>query len=133
MRTKVHLKVRRDDLVEVIAGDDKGRRGKVLRVHPEAGQLVVEGINTVWKHLRRSQENPQGGRIEREAPLDISNVQVVSEETGTAQRVRMVAFATAVSGKSRSRVLRYRVGARDGKPMTAADKELAAKHQAEKG
>lgn len=71
------LHVRRDDLVEVISGADKGKQGKVLRAIPSDGQVVIEGINRKWKHLRRSQENPQGGRIEREYPIPACKVRRV--------------------------------------------------------
>ena len=55
--------------MEVIAGDDRGVRGKVLRVDREAGKVVVEGVNRVYKHVRRSQKNPQGGRLSKEMPI----------------------------------------------------------------
>jgi len=71
------LHVKRDDIVEVISGADKGKQGKVLRAIPSEGQVVVEGINRKWKHLRRSQENPQGGRIEREFPIAACKVRRV--------------------------------------------------------
>ena len=70
------VKIKRGDTVKVIAGDDKGKSGKVLQVLPEAGRILVEGINIVKKHTRPSDNNPQGGVIEREAPVAISNVQV---------------------------------------------------------
>jgi large subunit ribosomal protein L24 len=72
---KLHVKA--NDLVEVLSGDDKGKRGKILRAMPSEGKIVVEGINRKWKHLRRSQENPQGGRIEREYPIPASKVRKV--------------------------------------------------------
>src|ERR1700736_2905704 len=74
MSSRVH--VRKDDMVEVIAGDDaeKGRAHKVLRVLPEKGKVVVEGINRVYKHLKPSRQNPQGGRLSKEMPIDASNV-----------------------------------------------------------
>lgn len=71
------LHVKRDDTVEVLSGVDKGKRGKVLRAIPAEGKVVVEGINRRWKHLRRSQENPQGGRLEREFPIHASKVRKV--------------------------------------------------------
>jgi large subunit ribosomal protein L24 len=71
------MHIKKDDLVMVIAGDDKGVRGKVLRVDHDAGKLVVEGVNRVYKHVRRSQKNPQGGRLSKEMPIPISNAQLV--------------------------------------------------------
>ena len=72
---KIHVK--RDDVVEVISGVDKGKRGKILRAIPSSGQIVVEGINKKWKHLRRSQETPQGGRLQRECPIHACKVKKV--------------------------------------------------------
>jgi large subunit ribosomal protein L24 len=71
------MTIRRDDIVVVITGDDKGAKGKVLRVDPAKGRAIVEGINRVYKHLRRSRKNPQGGRLEIEATVAVSNLQVV--------------------------------------------------------
>jgi len=70
------LKVRRDDEVVVLTGDDKGLRGRVLRVLPERRKVVVQGVNLVYKHVRPSQKNPQGGRLSKEMPVDMSNVAV---------------------------------------------------------
>jgi large subunit ribosomal protein L24 len=71
------LHVKKDDVVQVLSGVDKGKRGKILRAIPEDGMVVVEGINRKWKHLRRSQENPQGGRIQRETPIPACKVKKV--------------------------------------------------------
>ena len=82
-------RVRRDDEVEVISGDFKGRRGKVLRVDREKGRVLVEGVNQVWKHLRKSQEHPHGARIQREAPMAVSKVMVVCQSCRKAARIRI--------------------------------------------
>jgi large subunit ribosomal protein L24 len=71
--------IRKDDQVEVITGDDKGTPGrrriaKVLRVLPEKNKIVVEGVNRVYKHLKPSQKNQQGGRLSKEMPIAVSNV-----------------------------------------------------------
>ncbi|MFQ5804947.1 MAG: 50S ribosomal protein L24 [Phycisphaerae bacterium] len=81
-------RVRKDDIVEVIAGDNKGARGKVLRVFPDKKRVLVEGVNVVYRHVRRSRRNPQGGRIRKEAPVHMSNVQPVDPKTGQGTRVR---------------------------------------------
>jgi large subunit ribosomal protein L24 len=73
----VHVHVRRGDTVGVIAGKERGKRGKVLRVLPERGRVLVEKINMVKKHQRPTQKLRQGGIIEREGPLALSNVLVV--------------------------------------------------------
>jgi large subunit ribosomal protein L24 len=81
-------RVHRDDVVEVIAGAHKGARGKVLRVDPEKQRVVVEGVNMVYRHVRKSRRHPQGGRIQKEAPLHLSNVMPVDPKTGKRTRVR---------------------------------------------
>jgi large subunit ribosomal protein L24 len=70
------MHVRKDDLVEVIAGDDAqpGRARKVLRVLPDVNKVVVEGVNRVYKHVKPSRRNPQGGRLSKEMPVAASNV-----------------------------------------------------------
>lgn len=83
------IKIKKDDLVEVIAGDDRGQRGKVLKVDPKKRQVVVQGINKAYRHVRPSQRNPQGGRLQIEQPLDISNVMLVDPKTNRPTRVRV--------------------------------------------
>ena len=78
--------IRVDDTVEVIAGDDRGTQGKVLRVDRQTGKVVVEHVNRVYKHVRRSQKNPQGGRLSIEMPISISNVLLVCESCSAATR-----------------------------------------------
>ena len=71
--------IKANDTVKVITGEDRGTTGKVLRVDRKAGKLVVEGVNRVYKHVRRSQKNPQGGRLSKEMPIAVGNVQLVCE------------------------------------------------------
>lgn len=90
-----HIKT--GDLVQVIAGAgrEKKQQGKVLRVIPDKDLVVVQGVNVRLKHVRPSQNNPQGGRIEKEMPIHISNVQPVSPSAGKPTRVR---FETKADG-----------------------------------
>jgi large subunit ribosomal protein L24 len=86
------MHIRKDDQVEVIAGDDKGtatarRVAKVLRVVPSRNKIVVEGVNRVYKHLRPSQKNPQGGRLSKEMPIDVSNVMLYCTKCARGVRV----------------------------------------------
>ncbi|MBL7139483.1 MAG: 50S ribosomal protein L24 [Planctomycetes bacterium] len=81
------MRIRRDDTVEVITGADKGLRARVLRVDPRKGKAIVEGVNRVYKHLRRSRKHPQGGRLEIEAPVDLSNLQLVCSKCNKGVRV----------------------------------------------
>lgn len=70
-------KIKKDDLVQVITGKDKGKTGKVLSVDTKNKKVLVEGVNMVSKHSKPSMTNQQGGIIEKEAPIDISNVMYV--------------------------------------------------------
>lgn len=81
------LHVRTGDTVFVISGKDKGQTGKVLRVFPKKGKVLVEGINKVTKHLKPNQMNPQGGVVEKEAPLFSSKVMLFDEKAGKPTRV----------------------------------------------
>jgi large subunit ribosomal protein L24 len=66
--------IKKGDLVKAVCGDDKGKTGKVLQVLPSTGRAVVEGLNFVKKHTRKTQDNPQGGVIEKEASVHMSNL-----------------------------------------------------------
>ena len=81
-------KIRRDDEVIVLAGKDKGKRGKVLSVVTESGRIFVEGINLIKKHQKPvPQLNQPGGIVEKEASIDVSNVAIFNSETSKADRV----------------------------------------------
>ena len=86
MSTNVKSRIRSNDEVVVIAGRDKGARGKVTRVLPGKGKVVVSKVNMIKRHTKPSQGNA-GGIIEREAPLDISNVQFVCPKCDTGVRL----------------------------------------------
>src|ERR1700684_447932 len=81
--------IKSGDQVVVIAGADRGKTGRVLRILPVKNRVIVEGINRVWKHVKPSQRYPQGGRIQKEAPIHISNVQPLDPSTGKGTRVKM--------------------------------------------
>ena len=83
------LRIRKSDTVEIIAGKDKGKRGKVLRVVRDTDRVVVEGINVAKRHQRPTPQSPQGGIIEKEMPLDLSNVMIVDPKTDKPTRIRM--------------------------------------------
>lgn len=80
------LPVKTGDMVEVLAGKDKGKKGKVLRTIPAQNKVVVEGLNTVRKTMRPTQANPQGGIQSVEAPLHVSNVAIVCPSCGDKTR-----------------------------------------------
>src|SRR5881397_271568 len=80
--------IKNGDTVMVITGADKGKTGRVLRVLTDKNRVVIEGINRVWKHVRPSQRSPQGGRIQKDAPIHLSNVMPLDPTTGKGTRVR---------------------------------------------
>ncbi len=98
------LGIRRGDNVVVIAGVDRGKRGRVLDIDHGRQRVVVQNVNYIWKHVRRSQKNPQGGRIQKEAPIHVSNVMLADPESGKptrfANRLRDVGGKVRVSRKS---------------------------------
>jgi len=81
------LKIKKGDNVIVIAGDEKGQRGKVLSVNRETERVIVEGVNMVKKHTKPNAANPQGGIISKEASVHISNLMLVDPKSGKATRV----------------------------------------------
>jgi large subunit ribosomal protein L24 len=82
-----HIHIRKDDIVVVLTGDDKGKRGRVLKIHTKTGKVLVEGINKVYKHLKPSRQNTQGGRLSKEMPIDLSNVALIDPSTNKPTRV----------------------------------------------
>ena len=82
------MRVKREDTVVVIAGKDKGKTGKVVKVFPKTNKVIVEGVNVITKHQKPSAINPQGGIVNKEASIHISNVMPLDPETGKGTRVR---------------------------------------------
>lgn len=84
------MHIRKKDKVRILAGNDRGKTGEVLKVFPETGRLIVEKVNMIKRHTRKSQQTPQGGIVEREAPISAANVMLVCPKcsqparTGTA-------------------------------------------------
>ena len=85
MSVKLHIK--KGDTVCVIAGDNKGQQGKVLKVEVSKQRAIVEGVNLVKKATKPNAKNPQGGIVEQEAPIHISNLQVLDPQNGKPTRV----------------------------------------------
>jgi len=87
------MHVKKNDIIQVTAGDDTGKTGKILNVMIKQNRVIVEGINYIQKHVKRSEKNPQGGRVQKEAPISASNVLVVCqnkncEKDGSGVRTR---------------------------------------------
>ena len=86
--SRLQTPIRKNDNVVVVAGKDRGKRGRVLQVVPDKNRVVVEGVNFIKKHTRPNpQANIKGGIVEREASLHASNVQIVCPECGTPTRI----------------------------------------------
>lgn len=83
------MRVKKGDTVVVIAGKDKGKKGTVTKVFPKANRVLVEGVNVITKHQKPTAINPQGGIVNKEASIHISNVMPVDPETGKGTRVRV--------------------------------------------
>ena len=92
------MKIKKNDLVEVITGKNRGKRGKVIRVYPETNRVLVEGVNVLKKHERPNQKNQQGGITEKEHSVDVSNVMLVDPKGGLRTRVGKRAIPTATGG-----------------------------------
>ena len=81
------MKIRKNDTVAVMTGKDRGKKGRVLQVFPQAGRLLVEGVNYRKVHHRPSQDNPKGGIVQMEGALSLSNVMLVCPRCGKPTRV----------------------------------------------
>jgi len=87
-------RIKKNDTVKIIAGNEKGKEGRVLAVYPNDNRVIVEGISMIKRHTRPTQDNPKGGIIEREAPIDMSNVALIFEG-----RVTKVGYKKLNDGK----------------------------------
>jgi len=81
------LHVKKDDVVIVISGKDKGKKGRVLAAYPRENRVLIEGVNLVKKHAKPSQANPQGGILTQEAPIHASNVMLIDPKSGKPTRI----------------------------------------------
>lgn len=81
------MKIRKNDMVIVISGNDRGKSGKVLKVYPKDLKIIIEGINIRKRHTKPTQKKPQGGIIEKEAPINASNVMILDPKTNEPTRI----------------------------------------------
>jgi large subunit ribosomal protein L24 len=88
--------IKKGDMVKVIAGAHKGTTGKVMRVIPSKDRVIVEGVNRRYKHVKPSQKYPQGGRIQVEQPVHISNILPLNPKTSSGTRVRFTTDSKGV-------------------------------------
>lgn len=87
MEKKIKLKIRKGDLVKVIAGDSKGQQGKITEIIIDKNRAVVEGVNMISKHTKPNAANPNGGIVKKEAAIHISNLALVDPKSGETTRV----------------------------------------------
>ncbi len=101
------MRIKKDDMVVVIAGNYKDKTGKVLKVFPKTNRLIVEGVNIHKRHTKPNQKSPQGGIIEKEAPIHSSNVMVLDPKTNEPTRIGTRIIIDDKTGKKRhSRISR---------------------------
>lgn len=98
------MHIKKDDIIRVISGDDKGKQGRVLKVYPEKQKIIVEGVNFVKHHTKPNQKMPQGGIIEREAPINASNAMVLCPKCNNLTKTGM----KAVEDETKKSVKRFR-------------------------
>ncbi|HTY58635.1 MAG TPA: 50S ribosomal protein L24 [Bacteroidota bacterium] len=107
------MKIRKNDNVMVIAGNSRGKSGKVLKVYPEKQRVIIEGVNIMKRHSRPSQKNPQGGIVQREAPIHVSNVMLLDPKTNEITRIGTKVVTDPATGKEK----RLRVSKVTGETM----------------
>ena len=95
------MKIRKNDTVMVIAGNARGKSGKVLKVYPDRERVIVEGVNLIKRHTRPNQKNPQGGIVQREAPIHVSNVMLLDPKSNEITRTGMKVVKDETTGKKR--------------------------------
>ncbi len=95
------MKIRKNDMVMVVAGNDRGKTGKVLKVFPKDYRVIVEGINLRKKHTKPNQKNPQGGILEKEAPIHASNVMILDPKSNEPTRIGSRVILDEKTGKKK--------------------------------
>ncbi|MFH1230230.1 MAG: 50S ribosomal protein L24 [Planctomycetota bacterium] len=89
------MRIKKNDVVKVISGESRGKTGKIIRIIPEAETAIVQGINLLWKHMRRNNQYPHGARIQKEAPIHISKLRLVCPNCSKPTKV---GYKTTESG-----------------------------------
>jgi large subunit ribosomal protein L24 len=95
------MKIRKNDSIMVISGNDRGKTGKVLKVFPKKSRVIVEGINVRKRHTKPNQSNPQGGILEKEAPIHVSNVMLLDPKSSEPTRVGSQIILDEKTGKKK--------------------------------
>lgn len=95
------MKIRKNDMVMVVAGNDRGKTGKVLKVFPKKSRVIVEGINLRKRHTKPNQKNPQGGILEKESPIHVSNVMILDPKSNEPTRLGSRIILDEKTGKKK--------------------------------
>jgi large subunit ribosomal protein L24 len=95
------MKIRKNDMIMVVAGNDRGKTGKVLKVFPKKSRVIVEGINLRKRHTKPNQRNPQGGILEKESPIHVSNVMILDPKSNEPTRVGSRIILDEKTGKKK--------------------------------
>ena len=96
------MKLKKSDTIVVIAGNYKGKTGKILKVYPKENRVIVEGVNIRKRHTKANQKNPQGGIMEKEAPINVSNVMIIDPKTNEKTRIGAKIIIDDKTGKKKS-------------------------------
>jgi large subunit ribosomal protein L24 len=101
------MKIHKNDNVKVVAGNYKGKNGKVLKVFPKDNKVIIEGVNLRKRHTKPNQKNPQGGIVEKEAPIHVSNVMIIDPKTNEPTRIgKQIIIDEKTGKKKRARILK---------------------------
>jgi len=101
------MNIHKNDTVMVVAGNSRGKKGKVLKVFPKNDRVIIEGVNLRKRHTKPNQRNPQGGIVEKEAPIHVSNIMVLDPKTGDPTRIgKQIIIDDKTGKKKRARISR---------------------------
>ncbi|MHC1737879.1 MAG: 50S ribosomal protein L24 [Ignavibacteriaceae bacterium] len=95
------MKIIKNDSVVIISGNDKGKTGKVLKVFPKENKVIIEGVNLRKRHTKPTQKNPKGGIVEKEAPIQVSNVMILDPKTKEPTRIGSKIIIDEKTGKKK--------------------------------
>lgn len=95
------MKIKKNDTVEVIAGNYRGKSGKVLKVFPSENRVIIEGVNLRKRHTKPNQKSPQGGIVEKEAPIHVSNVMLLDPKSNKSTRIGAKIIIDDKTGKKK--------------------------------
>lgn len=99
------MHIRKDDQVLVISGNHRGKKGRVLKIFPERDRVIVEGVHLIKRHTRPTQRNPQGGIVEKEGPVHVSNLMLVCPKCNTPTRVNSrISSSEGKASRHRARI-----------------------------